>query len=213
MLLFEYTGKLKRKTCPADIMCSYYESLNGALIREQTLIKYKHVGPCECVRLETSEFSATCNSDMIYLYHALVCLRVKISCTDKVSCLAWIVVCGINLFPFPIMHWSLIEQCYREYKYQYFKCIITHEGSQRNRCSRVFTEVPTFCLGIVINKIVHYLSSLFTYITEALYVVTLAVLRTYAGRLRQHGGRTWKLVFFLEAVVCVISVQYICINR
>lgn len=195
-------------------MCSYYESLNGAVIREQTLITYKHVGPCECVRLETSEYSAICNSNTIYRYHALVCLCVKISCTDKVSCLAWIVVvCGINSFPFPIMHWSVYEQCYREYKYQYFKCIIIRDGSQRNRCSHVFNDVLTFCLGTVINKIIHYLSSLFTYITGAVYIVTLAVLRTYAGRLRQHGGWTWKLVFFLEAVVCVISVQYICINR
>jgi hypothetical protein len=88
MLLFEYTRQLKRKPCPAEIVCSYYESLNGALIREETLIRYKHVGLCECVRLETSEYSATCNSNMIYRYHALVCLCVKISCTDKVSCLA-----------------------------------------------------------------------------------------------------------------------------
>jgi len=211
MLFFEYTRQLK--TCPAEIMCSYYESLNDALIREQILIRYKHVGPCECVRLETSEYSAACNSNMIQRYHALVSLCVKISCTDTVSCLTWIVVCGVNLFPFPIMHWPIKEQCYREHKYQYFKCIITHKGSQRNRCSHVFTDVLTFCQGIVINKIVHYLSSLFTYITEALYVVTLAVLRTFAGRLRQHGGWTWKLVFLLEAVVCVISVQYICINR
>jgi hypothetical protein len=86
------------------------------------------------------------------------------------------------------MHWSSYEQCYREYKYRYFKCIIIHDGSQRNRCSHVFADVFTLCVGTVINKIVHYLSSLFTYITEALYVVTLAVLHTYAGRLRQHGG-------------------------
>ena len=88
MLLLEYTRQLKRKQFPAEIMCSYYESLNCVLIREQILIRYKHVGPCECVRLETSEYSATCNSNMIYRYHALVCLCVKISCTDKVSCLA-----------------------------------------------------------------------------------------------------------------------------
>jgi len=86
------------------------------------------------------------------------------------------------------MHWSVYEQCYREYKYQYFKCIIIRDGSQRNRCSHVFNDVLTFCLGTVINKIIHYLSSLFTYITGAVYIVTLAVLRTYAGRLRQHGG-------------------------
>jgi len=72
-----------------------------------TLIRYKHVGPCECVRLETSEYSAACNSNMIYRYHTLVCLCVKISCTDKVSCLAWIVVCGKFV---PISHNALVLQ-------------------------------------------------------------------------------------------------------
>ena len=110
-------------------------------------LRYKHVGPCECVRLETSEYSATCKSKMIYRYHDLVWLYVKISCTDKVSCLSGIVVCGINLFLFPIVHCSSIEQWYREHKLQNFKSIIRFDGLQRNGCNHVFADVLTFFLG------------------------------------------------------------------